>query len=220
MIKFWALFRFENLKQIFARFPLSVILILMISGTLVWLQNEPSHQHNLVLAFFSPHLEKLVISLIWMFFLSVGVALAVENSKLALRKKYLFQIIPLVLGILFFSHMDGNFYDSSPTNSAFILISFVGAFMFLFAAPYLTLPKIGNNIYYQYFQNLTQVFLFGFVLGGLMFGLGGLAILSLQLLFDIGYSLQGELISHRAIISLSLITPIICLMKLPKDTEK
>ncbi|MDR0607841.1 MAG: DUF4153 domain-containing protein [Candidatus Peribacteria bacterium] len=95
----------------------------------------------------------------------------------------------------------------------------MGIFALLFVAPYLTKITIKNSLYYQYVLRITQIFLFGIILGGLLFGLGALAVLSLEMLFDIGGSFLNDVMSNWAIIALSFITPLICLMKLPQDTS-
>jgi hypothetical protein len=120
--------------------------------------------------------------------------------------------------VLFYVHLDAGIFDISYSNTLSIILGFVGVLALLFFAPYLTKLTVKNHLYYHYFLKITQVFLFGIVLGGLLFGLGALAILAVEMLFDVGGDFLSDFISNWAIIALSFITPLICLMKVPTAT--
>jgi hypothetical protein len=111
-------------------------------------------------------------------------------------------------------------FDISNTNTLSLVLGFVGVLALLFFAPYLTKLTVPNRLYYQYFLHISQVFLFGLVLGGLLFGLGALAIFAVELLFDVGGTFLEDFVSNWAIIALSFLTPLVCLMKLPKNPRK
>ncbi|MDR0369482.1 MAG: hypothetical protein LBH96_02925 [Candidatus Peribacteria bacterium] len=74
------------------------------------------------------------------------------------------QLIPLAFGVGFYLHLDEIGFNATYPSDMLIYLGFVGVLAFLFFAPYLTKPKTDNTLYYQYFCNLGQVFLFGIVL--------------------------------------------------------
>jgi hypothetical protein len=103
----------------------------------------------------------------------------------------------------------------------FFLLLLTFAIAFLFSAPYLLYKKRKNaddfnQPYSQYFLKVASVFLFGFVLGGLAFGLGALAIEAVYLLFQINVN---DSFIHWAILAMAFLTPLICLTKLPSNNQ-
>jgi hypothetical protein len=112
--------------------------------------------------------------------------------------------------------LDRGIFDIFNTNTLSLILGFVGVLALLFFAPYLMKLTIPNHLYYQYFLHLVQLFLFGAVLGGLLSGLGALAILAVELLFDVGGNFLEDFVSNWVIVALSFLTPLVCLMKLPK----
>lgn len=207
----WVL-KLENFKNMILRFPVSFTMVLWITLLLfIYVKTwyPWSGYENILL--------KSTLTFSLMFFLSLGLYLACEDTKLTDNKKALFQVLPLLFWALFyyFFDMDFRYYN----NVIFYILSLTGISAFVFFAPFIKNFKkaCDNNLYYQYFYRMAIVFLFGFFVGWLMFLLGLIAIVSVQLLFDISIN---DTISNWAVISLAFITPVMCLMQVPEDNQK
>lgn len=207
----WVL-KLENFKNMILRFPVSFTMVLWITLLLfIYVKTwyPWSGYENILL--------KSTLTFSLMFFLSLGLYLACEDTKLTDNKKALFQVLPLLFWALFyyFFDMDFRYYN----NVIFYILSLTGISAFVFFAPFIKNFKkaCDNNLYYQYFYRMAIVFLFGFFVGWLMFLLGFIAIISVQLLFDISIN---DTISNWAVISLAFITPVMCLMQIPEDNQK
>jgi hypothetical protein len=110
----------------------------------------------------------------------------------------------------------GTGNNESETFSLFLLL-LTFAIAFLFSLPYIYIKKKHqaddlNLPYSQYFLKLVSVFLFGFILGGLAFGLGALSIRAVELLFHME---NEQSFSYWAILSMAFLSPLVCLTKLP-----
>ncbi|MDD3793929.1 MAG: DUF4153 domain-containing protein [Candidatus Gracilibacteria bacterium] len=205
----------ENIKYIIIRFPLGVLYIVINLLFLIIVTNFDLT--NIVENYFT----KGIFSLIVTFFFSIGVYLTSEKYNLEKKKKCLYQIIPIIFGILFFSFFDNNPDDFE--NIIFFILSLVGIIGYIFFAPFLkkcTLLKNENEVYYPYFYKISIVFLISFIFGGVLFALGSIAIGATFTLFDISWTFSDELYKNWAIISLSLLTPIFGLTQIPKTEEK
>lgn len=210
--------KLENLKNSIKRFPISYVLVLVIT-TLLFLWNNSSTYSDGTLGI----LEKSILSFTLVFFLSLWVYLSTEELKISNTKKSFYQLFPPAFWILFYLGL--NISDIVFPLCLAWIISYV------FFAPYIKkllaistkkLTIFGkteeeNEIYYQYFYKIAIVFIFGFVLGWLLFALWNLAILAFQLLFDLEWDLIDDFYSNWAIISLSFITPIVCLAEIPNE---
>jgi hypothetical protein len=214
LLTFFTMLHFLNLhhlKETLREFPLATIYILLL--TIAWFV----FLHSTIEEAFMLH---LIFTLILTFFLSVGVSLYTAESNFSPVKKYLCQLLPIILGVLFYVGFAGErSYEDEAYYLFFLLLTFVIAF--LFSAPYVITKKSKkaddlNVPYSQYFLKVVSVFLFGFVLGGLAFGLGALAILAVQLLFQVG---TGDAFQHWAILSMVFLSPLVCLTKLPLPTQ-
>lgn len=230
MIKIFSTFKLENFKYMINRFSISFVIIIT-TTTLFFLLNNLDFPHNSKSIEF---LYKCILSFILVFFFSIWIYLSCENLKISENKKSLFQLIPIAFWILFYSNFDFNLnlYD----YYALILfsLSWTWIIAYMFFAPYIILrqrkrlislkmsqkTELSNSLYYQYFYKTAIVFIFGFVLWWILFALWSLAILSLNLLFNLSWNFTNDFYSNWAIISLSFITPIVCLMNLPRDNLK
>ena len=207
--------KWENLKDMMLRFPISFVLSVVTSLILIiyvnaWIDSEC--YNNMVL--------KVVFTFSLVFFLSLGVYLSLEDSKLSENKKSLFQIFPAAFWWLFyyFFEVDFTYYD----NLVFFLICLVGISSFVFFSPFVKNCKkwTDNNLYYQYFFKTASVFAFGIVLWLLLFALGSLAVLAVNLLFDLSWDFTDKIYKNWAVISLSFITPLVCLIQFPRNNQK
>ena len=160
MLKLFALFNLGNLKQMMRRFPLPVVLVVVITLIFFLLNNRYDRNSGPI----ADVLSRSLLPLIVVFFFSIGVSFAVEGTGFSRRKKWLFQLIPLVFGVFLYFLLEGGLDDLRYSEGMSVVISFVGVLAFLFFAPYVTTPKVKNSLYYQYFYTLVQVFLFGFIL--------------------------------------------------------
>lgn len=216
MLKIFSFLNCENIKKSFYRFPLAFFYVFVFT-ILLLLQNNLWYISN----FFENLFFKTSFTLVLIFFLSLWFYLLGENSKLSINKKSLLQLLPLLFWFVFYYFFDVDITYYS--NVILFLISLVWIQAFLFFAPFVKkkfLLNTPNNIFYIYFYKITFVFLSWFVLWFLLFALWGLAFLAIEALFDIWWKITEKLYSNWAIISLALITPIVCLIELPENNEK
>ncbi|MFK7780120.1 MAG: DUF4153 domain-containing protein [Candidatus Gracilibacteria bacterium] len=203
-----------NLKNIINRFPLSVIIIFIVS-TLFFVNLHGNLSRDT-----SEFVLELIFSFSIIFFFSIGVYLSGENNNFSRLKRNLFQIIPISFGILLFSVFSNNFNDFE--NILFILLSSAGILFYLFFAPYIKnifSNNVKQNIFYTYFYNISVLFLMSFILGGILFALGAIGITAVFELFDIRDLFTDDIYGDWAILSLSFITPIFALIQFPsKET--
>lgn len=205
----------ENIKYIIIRFPLWVLYIVINLLFLIIVTNFDLT--NIVENYFT----KWIFSLIVTFFFSIWVYLTSEKYNLEKKKKCLYQIIPIIFWILFFSFFDNNPDDFE--NIIFFILSLVWIIWYIFFAPFLkkcTLLKNENEVYYPYFYKISIVFLISFIFWWVLFALWSIAIWATFTLFDISWTFSDELYKNWAIISLSLLTPIFWLTQIPKTEEK
>ncbi|MDR2415283.1 MAG: hypothetical protein LBD75_01340 [Candidatus Peribacteria bacterium] len=92
MHKLFAFFNLVNLKQMVVRFPLPVVVVVVLTLLFLWLNNGNIPYDSATME----GVEKSIVSLMLVFFFSIGVSLAVEPTKLSSVKKSLFQLIPIV----------------------------------------------------------------------------------------------------------------------------
>lgn len=205
----------ENIKNIIIRFPLSVVYIVINLLFLVIVINFDLT--NIVENYFT----KWIFTLIVTFFFSIWVYLTSEKYNLEKKKKCLYQIIPIIFWILFFSFFDNNPDDFE--NIIFFILSLVWIIWYIFFAPFLrkcTLLKNENEAYYPYFYKISIVFLISFIFWWVLFALWSIWIWATFALFDISWTFSEDFYKNWAIISLSLLTPIFWLTQIPKIEEK
>jgi hypothetical protein len=204
----------DQIKNVFSRFPISVIFILVFSGLLL----------SLLHVDISNITEKNIVrwalsSMIWFFF-SLSMYLYSESKEDSNLKKLLFQIIPVWYSLLYFFSFKNNF--ESLESMIFFALSMVAIAWFLFFAPYIKniIQKNGKqSVYYTYFYNISVIILTSFILGWILFALWAIWITAIHELFDLSGYFRNEIYWDWAIIALAIIPPLFALTKIPKKRE-
>lgn len=218
MTNILSLFRLENIKsnalKVSRRFPVSTILILIISAIFVALIHGDFSQDT------ENILTKSIFTIIVTFFLSVGTYIASESYGIKYPKHQLTQAFPLIFGVLFYMVFSPNLDNFE--NFLRFIISLFGIIGFLFFAPYIKDMLSGTgkqDTYYSYFYKVSVVFLWSCILGGALFALGAIAISAVFTLFDLSWTHTDKLYGDWAVFALSFITPLFALTQLPQKTD-
>lgn len=199
-----------NIKTIISRFPVSIIIIFIVSILFfITLHADLTQSMN-------EQLMRINITLIVTFFFSIWVYLWTESSNYPKLKKTLFQLIPLGFWVLLYSVFSSDFNDFE--NFLFIIISFFWIIFYLFFAPYL--KNILNNntkqtVFYTYFYNISVLFLISFILWWVLYGLWAIWIATVFQLFDIREFVSYDIYWDWAILALAFFTPLFALTKIP-----
>ena len=211
--KIWPINLKNNIKDIIIRFPLWVLLILMVSLLFFIVSNFKINDINEL------RILKIIYSLIITFFLSLWVYISAENNNFS--NKNIFQLFPIVFWILFYFSFSNNL-DDNFENIIFFILTLSWIISYLFFAPYVKniLKKdTKQSTYYSYFYKISTLFLISFILGWVLFWLWSIGINVTYELFDLSRKYLSKVILNWAIISLSIFTPIFALYNIPKKTE-
>lgn len=199
-----------NIKKIISRFPLTVIIVFIVSALFF------VNLHWDFTTSTSELLLEMIFTFSIVFFFSLWVYLSGENNNFSKLKSNIYQIIPISFWILLYSVFSNNFADFE--NILFIILSSAGILFYLFFAPYIKnifQSKIKEKVFYAYFYNISVVFLMSFILWWLLFALWGIGITAVFNLFDIKDLISEDIYQDWAILSLSFITPLFALTQLP-----
>ncbi len=218
--------RLENIieitKWVCKRFPVSVALIL-VWVVLILILLHWKFQESL-----ETNLSKLTVSIVLTFFFSVWVYLSGESMKKMKTHKNVYQIIPLILWVLFYFVFSSDLDNFE--NFVFFFLTLAWILSYIFFAPYFNnkflskkkssklsfISDIKQPIYYSYFYNISVVFLMSFILWGLLFALGSIWISTVEALFDLGFDSKNTY-WNWAVTSLALITPLFALSRIPSQ---
>ncbi len=206
----------KNIKTIWDRFPISIIIIFIITGIFFILNH---YENN-----FSWSAEKLIkinLSLIIAFLFSLWICLSTENYNLSKLKQNLFQIISIIYWIIFYNIFSFNPNDLK--NILVFILSFSWIIAYLFIAPYFKKilnkkEKVENDIYFSYYYKLSTNIFITYIFANLLFFLGIIAIFSITKLFSLNIN-DTKIIWDWTILSLSLISPIFFLFNITKKEE-
>lgn len=214
---FWFLWYLDlraSLEWVIKRFPLSTLLVIILSWLWFYLANYEIT---------SEWLYKSIVTCIVTFFLSTWLSLFTENL---VAKKILLIVdntLPIVFWVLFYLSLYG-IYDANIEMTTYIILTLSWFIAFVFVAPflqwYLWKTKESNIHFYNYFILISWVFLMSLVVWLAILILGFTAITSVTTLFDIRDLVdEWKLYANWTIISLSLIAPIYGLIHLPAKRE-
>ena len=204
----------DQIKNVFSRFPVSVIFVLIFSWLLLSLLHWDFSQiseNNILRWIFS--------SVIWFFF-SLWFYIFSESKDQTKLSKHFIQLIPVWYTILFYIFFQNTL--ESIDEVIFFTLSIAWIIWFLFFAPYIKNILSGNwkqSVYYTYFYNISVIILTSFILGWILFSLWSIGITAVHQLFDLSGYFTNEIYGDWAIIALWLITPLIALTKIPKKRE-
>lgn len=197
------------------RFPLPSLIVLVVAGLLFYMVNTESESILLV---------RTIFSLIVTFALSIGTSLFLESATV--KSKKLWHLTPLVYGVLFFVSINPMTHEWIFDSVIFFVLHLVGFLMLLFFAPYVTdiFHKKEQTVEYtNYFSWVAWTLLMTGIVGGALIALGFVAIASVMALFDLSTLVQeNKLYGNWAVMALSLIASLYCLIHLPRsrDIEK
>lgn len=204
----------DLVKNVFTRFPITFIFILVFS----WLLLSSLHwdfsnitQENII--------RWALSSIIWFFF-SLSAYLYSESQEQNKTKKYLSQWGVIIYSLLYFFTFQNTF--TSLESMIFFMLSMTGIVGLLFFAPYIKNIIHSNwkqSVYYTYFYNMSVIILTSFILWWILFALWAIWITAIHELFDLNWYFNDEIYGDWAIISLSIITPLFALSKIPKRRE-
>ncbi|MDR2540450.1 MAG: hypothetical protein LBD11_01360 [Candidatus Peribacteria bacterium] len=155
MLKFLNL---DQIKTTIARFPVAVLLTLVLSALFYCLVHGSYEQETV--------LGHGIFATVLTFFLSVGVGLKWEETAIKKSTKLIFQVLSLVIGGLFFLRFTRSGEEQSAQLFALLLACVLGI---CFIAPFVVKRKKAENAdintpYSQYFLKFATVILFGFIL--------------------------------------------------------
>ena len=197
------------------RFPLPSIIILIITGFLLYLVNTEIESITSL---------RITLSLIVTFFLSVGVSLFLERKAMSYQR--LWYIAPLIYGVLFYMTMNPLTNDWMLDSITYFILHLVGFIGLSFFAPYcmnLFYKKELDIEYANYFTKIAWTLLMSCIVGGALIALGFIAISSVMALFELSsFFEEGKIYGNWAVLALSLIAPLYYLIHLPegKSIEK
>lgn len=200
-----------NIKNIISRFQIPIIIIFIVTTIFFSLLHWNFTQ------IVDERLIKIIITLIITFFFSVWMLLTSESNNYSKLKTYLLQIIPLGFWVMLYNVFSNNFDNIE--NILFIFLSFFGIFFYLFFAPYLKnifKNNLKQSVFYTYFYNISVLFLISFILWGILFWLWSIWISAVFALFDIRDLISYDIYQDWAILSLSFITPLFALTRIPE----
>ncbi len=199
----------KNLKKIISRFPLSVILIFIV--TTLYYVNLHSDFINQT----EDTILKVIFTLSLVFFFSIWIYISWENNNYSNKKRNILQLIPISFWILLYSVFN-NYLDDFE-NFLFIILSSVWILLYLFFAPYIKnvlKNDIKQSVFYSYFYNMSTTFLISFILWLVLFWLWSIWITAIFELFDIRDLITDDIYWDWAILSLSFFTPIFALTQI------
>lgn len=211
MNKFLAIFRAENLinwiKNIFSRFPSSMIISLIITCISIYVIAIGSDLDSEILK----NLIRINLSLVLTFFVSVWLYIFWESLGFSKLKNQYLQIFSLLFWFLFFLFFDSNL--DSFRNIIFFAINIICIISFIFFAPYIKklFNKKNENTkqeqenYYSYFSSMLWNIFSAALVGFSIFFLSSIWFLTIEHLFDL--NLNGKIYWYVASLSFALITP-------------
>ncbi len=218
MMKFFQKMNIGNLRttlqEAVIRFPLAVVLSILVSTILFYLTSYENtidkHTQTILL--------KAVITGVVSFFLSVSITLFAESEKYPMVRAYLTQGLAILFAIFFYYTLDGYAFESVE-SIVFICLTLTGFLSLLFVAPFvrrLVTRKYDQDVYYGYFYRTSLVFLFSVIAGGAMMLLGSIAIGSVFALFDLDMLDENKIFMYWMIFSSTLFSPLFALSHVPK----
>ncbi len=202
----------NSIKEIVRRFPVWVIIIIIVTTLFFALTNWSfsNIEENEII--------KYCLTFIITFFLSISVYLSSEAYDNPSFEKSIYQLTPLWFAVLFFYWLKSDLDDFQ--NIIFFILSLFGIVWYLFFAPYLLKSNVKQSAYYGYFYSIGSVFLTSFLFWFVLVALWSIAIWATMTLFDLDDVLREfKLIENWMILSLAFFAPCFGLASIPKRSS-
>jgi len=203
------IFSIEKIKNTTKRFPISVMLIIL----LTILSFLSLHYPNSFDEIYKTKILIAILSLIITIILSIWIYLSLENSNFSKLQKNTLQLIPIIFWIIFYNifSLDPNDFE----NFLFFSLSLIWIIAYLFFAFYLkNLLKVENNNFFSYFYKLSISILVSFLFAIIIFSLWAIAITAILQLFDLDIR-DKYTYWNWAILSFSFFSPLFFLTQIP-----
>lgn len=201
----------EAMKEVWSRFPSSVVIIILWAICAFTLLHFYSY-----ISAFETYIARVLFSLILSFFVSVWAYLLAENSQF--EKKYA-HIIPFLFTVLFYSWVN-NFESYNTIVFFFLSLVWVLSFVFIAAKTcYFKKKSPAESEYCSYFYSMASVFFMSAIFWGLFTLLGFIGIWTVFTLFDIEQYIGDKIFGDWAILSLLIATPLFWLSQVPHASE-
>ncbi|MCP4522664.1 MAG: DUF4153 domain-containing protein [Candidatus Gracilibacteria bacterium] len=199
----------QEIKNTFYRFPLAVIITLILAGLSFYLNHFEVHDDREII------IGKIILTGIITFFLSIGTSLLSENFHKKIFSVFT-QIGVIIFGILFYFGF--TLYIDNEENIIYFFLTGIGIISFIFTALYVKdfiQNKLDRKVYYNYFISISLVFFFSSIIGVALLVLGFTGIYSIDYLFDLDIIGDGKYHIDWGIIVFILLSPFFALKKLP-----
>jgi len=205
----------KSFISILDRFPLSAF-ISVVTFVLLLVRigcEDFSHSvENLV--------DKSILTLSLVFFFSVAIYFFSESCGIVRKKKWFYQIVTLVFGLLYYSFFEESlFVNASFETFVYIVLTFLGIVAFVFFAPFIISffqKKSSQDNFYAFSYILTIKILMTVVSGLATMFLGFIALSAIFSLFNLKDVVdKGDLFAYWSSFSLALFAPIFFLSNLP-----
>jgi len=218
MIDFFKKINIENFKLaifgVFKRAPLSVILSMFAFIIIVAMIRVEDMSQSL-----ENSLLKAIFTLSLSFFFSVAMYLLAESKNIERLKKWLYQILTLIFGLLFYYFFEKNIFTNPETEMiVYIVLTSIGIISFIFIASFickLRAKNLGQEEFYSATYNLLIKILMSVIVGIVTMLLGFIALSATFALFELDFANQSNWFGYWAAFSLSLFAPIFFLVNLP-----
>lgn len=203
-----------KLQEIYTRFPFASCI--SIAVTLLFFSLIATNFSNET----SENIIKVIMSLIITFFLSVWIVVYMESIKAKSSLILLSNIVSIIFGWMFyyFLSIDIGWIETV----TFFILTLFGVISLLFSAPYLkylSTWKYKETSYYIYFYRVSTVIFMSLIVWWALALGWSLAIMAIQVLFDIWYSWSWDMYGYWITTALALLTPLFALSELPKKWE-
>ncbi len=207
----------KSLKETWGRLPVSVLLsVFVFLGFVVKIYVDLGRGLENIL-------DKTILTLVVMFFLSVAVYLLTEVLNTTLFKKWVFQLGTFVFGGLFYIFFEENLFNSFEAESMiYITATMIGIVAAIFVAPFakqIVNKSVSQESFYNFSFKLVIKTLMSVIIGNVSMLLGFVALGSIFALFGLGFINEGDTFSLWSAFTLSLLAPLFFLANLPKDKQ-
>ncbi len=217
MLKILNKINLENLKKVFKetfeRFPLSLLISSLVFVLLIiriYFEDFSFNVENI--------LDKSIFTLAVSFFFSIGIYLFSESKAWLYGKKWFYQGLTLIFGLLFFYFFEENLFTNFHAEIlVYMILTILGVIAFIFIAPFI--QKIINKEesqknFYIFAYNLIIKTLMSIIVGVVSMFLGFIALWALFTLFDLNFIDEGKTFSYWASFTLSFFAPLFFLANL------